>query len=130
MRNMKALVVDDSKVGRLTMQKKLEAFGVGVDLAESGLEALNYLEHHRPDVIFMDHVMPELDGFEATRRIKAAPPPATSRSSSVVRTIRRALATRAPSGPWMPSPSPLPMTRSSGSWSCCIKPPLRRPQQM
>ena len=73
MRNMKALVVDDSNVGRLTMQKKLEAFGVGVDLAESGLEALNYLEHHRPDVIFMDHVMPELDGFEATRRIKAGP---------------------------------------------------------
>ena len=73
MRNMKALVVDDSKVGRLTMQKKLEAFGVGVHLAESGLEALNYLEQHRPDMIFMDHMMPDLDGFEATRRIKAAP---------------------------------------------------------
>lgn len=73
MRNMKALVVDDSKVGRLTMQRKLEAFGIGVDLAESGLEALNYLERHRPDVIFMDHMMPDLDGFEATRRIKAAP---------------------------------------------------------
>lgn len=73
MRNMKALVVDDSKVGRLTMQKKLEAFGVGVDLAESGLEALNYLERNRPDMIFMDHMMPDLDGFEATRRIKAAP---------------------------------------------------------
>ena len=73
MRNMKALVVDDSKVVRLTMQKKLEALGVGVDLAGSGLEALNYLEQHRPDVIFMDHMMPELDGFEATRRIKAAP---------------------------------------------------------
>lgn len=72
MRNMKALVVDDSKVGRLTMQRKLEAFGIGVDLAESGLEALNYLERHRPDVIFMDHMMPDLDGFEATRRIKAA----------------------------------------------------------
>lgn len=73
MRNMKALVVDDSKVGRLTMQKKLEAFGVGVDLAESGLKALNYLERNRPDIIFMDHMMPDLDGFEATRRIKAAP---------------------------------------------------------
>ncbi|MGQ9686006.1 MAG: response regulator [Thiobacillaceae bacterium] len=73
MRKMKALVVDDSKVGRLTMQKKLEAFGVGVDLAESGLEALNYLERNRPDMIFMDHMMPDLDGFETTRRIKAAP---------------------------------------------------------
>ena len=73
MQNMKALVVDDSKVGRLTMQKKLEAFGIGVDLAESGLEALQYLERNRPDMIFMDHMMPDLDGFEATRRIKASP---------------------------------------------------------
>lgn len=73
MQNMRALVVDDSKVGRLTMQKKLESFGIGVDVAESGLEALSYLERHRPDVIFMDHMMPELDGFEATRRIKSTP---------------------------------------------------------
>lgn len=73
MRNLKALVVDDSKVGRLTMQKKLEAFGVGVDLAESGQEALSYLERQRPDMIFMDHMMPDLDGFETTRRIKAVP---------------------------------------------------------
>ncbi|MFN3595053.1 MAG: response regulator, partial [Thiobacillaceae bacterium] len=71
--NMRALVVDDSKVGRLTMQKKLEAFGIGVDLAESGLEALSYLERRRPDMIFMDHMMPGLDGFEATRRIKSSP---------------------------------------------------------
>lgn len=73
MSSRRALVVDDSKVGRLTMQKKLETFGVGVDLAESGLEALAYLERHRPDMIFMDHMMPDLDGFEATRRIKAVP---------------------------------------------------------
>jgi CheY-like chemotaxis protein len=73
MSSMKALVVDDSKVGRLTMQKKLEAFGVEVDLAESGLQALEYLERRRPDVIFMDHMMPDLDGFETTRRIKASP---------------------------------------------------------
>lgn len=73
MQNMRALVVDDSKVGRLTMQKKLESLGISVDLAESGLEALSYLERCRPDLIFMDHMMPELDGFEATRRIKSAP---------------------------------------------------------
>lgn len=73
MSSKRALVVDDSKVGRLTMQKKLETFGIGVDLAESGLEALTYLERHRPDMIFMDHMMPDLDGFEATRRIKASP---------------------------------------------------------
>ncbi len=69
----KALVVDDSKVGRLTMRKKLETLGIGVDLAESGIEALDYLQRQRPDMIFMDHMMPGLDGLEATRRIKASP---------------------------------------------------------
>ncbi len=69
----RALVVDDSKVGRVTMQKKLEALGVMVDLVESAPDALDYLAQQRPDVIFMDHLMPEMDGFEATRRIKSAP---------------------------------------------------------
>jgi len=73
MQDMRALVVDDSKVGRLTMMKKLEAIGVKVDLAESGQHALDYLAQHRPDMIFMDHMMPEMDGFEVTRRIKASP---------------------------------------------------------
>ena len=73
MSNKRALVVDDSKVGRLTMKKKLEAIGVVVDMMESAPEALDYLTQHRPDIIFMDHMMPEMDGFEATRRIKSAP---------------------------------------------------------
>jgi CheY-like chemotaxis protein len=73
MQDVRALVVDDSKVGRLTMMKKLEAIGVKVDLAESGQHALDYLAQHRPDMIFMDHMMPEMDGFEVTRRIKASP---------------------------------------------------------
>jgi two-component system cell cycle response regulator len=72
MANKRALVVDDSKVGRLTMKKRLEAIGVVVDLAESGSEAMDYLAQRRPDVIFMDHLMPEMDGFEATRRIKSS----------------------------------------------------------
>jgi len=73
MHDLRALVVDDSKVGRLTMLKKLEAMGVKVDLAESGQQALDYLARQRPDVIFMDHMMPDMDGFEVTRRIKASP---------------------------------------------------------
>lgn len=73
MNDQRALVVDDSKVGRLTMMKKLEAIGLKVDLVESGREALEYLNHQRPDMIFMDHMMPDMDGFETTRRIKAMP---------------------------------------------------------
>lgn len=73
MNEQRALVVDDSKVGRLTMMKKLEAMGLKVDLVESGRQALDYLAQHRPDVIFMDHMMPDMDGFETTQRIKADP---------------------------------------------------------
>jgi CheY-like chemotaxis protein len=73
MQEQRALVVDDSKVGRLTMMKKLEAIGMKVELAESGQQALDYLARQQPDMIFMDHMMPELDGFEVTRRIKASP---------------------------------------------------------
>ncbi len=73
MAKLHALVVDDSKVGRLTMQKRLEAVGMQVDMTESGQQALDYLAHPRPDLIFMDHMMPDMDGFEVTRRIKATP---------------------------------------------------------
>ena len=73
MHDLHALVVDDSKVGRLTMLKKLEPLGIRVDMVESGQEALDFLERGRPDLIFMDHMMPDLDGFEVTRRIKASP---------------------------------------------------------
>jgi two-component system cell cycle response regulator len=73
MHDLRALVVDDSKVGRLTMLRKLETLGIRVDMAESGHQALESLEQSRPDLIFMDHMMPDMDGFEVTRRIKASP---------------------------------------------------------
>lgn len=73
MGNKRALVVDDSKVGRLTMKKRLEAIGAVVDLVESGEEALDYLAQSRPDMIFMDHMMPGEDGFVVTQKIRANP---------------------------------------------------------
>lgn len=72
MHELRALVVDDSKLGRITMMRKLESMGIRADLAESGGEALEYLARSRPDLIFMDHMMPDMDGFEVTRRIKAS----------------------------------------------------------
>ena len=65
----KALVVDDSKVVQFKLKRMLEARGMAVDTAASGLEALNYLKNHAPHVIFMDCMMPDMDGYEATRRI-------------------------------------------------------------
>ena len=85
MQNLLALVVDDSKVGRLTMMKKLEAMGLKVELAESGPQALDYLSRQHPDLIFMDHMMPEMDGFEVTRRLKADP--ATREIPVIIKTL-------------------------------------------
>lgn len=72
-----ALVVDDSKAARLVLRRMLEKYGLRVDTVESGAEALEYLRQHRPDVVFMDHMMPGMDGFEAVRAIKDNPDTAT-----------------------------------------------------
>lgn len=66
-----ALVVDDSKSARFSLKKLLQKQGVKCDFAESAGDALNFLETNKPDVIFMDHLMPGMDGFEATKAIKA-----------------------------------------------------------
>ncbi|MCB1844660.1 MAG: response regulator, partial [Halioglobus sp.] len=51
----------------------LETYDLAVDTTESAEAALDYLNHHRPDVIFMDHLMPGMDGFEAVTAIKKNP---------------------------------------------------------
>src|SRR5690606_18711585 len=55
----------------------LETHALDVDTAESAEAALEYLNSHRPDVIFMDHLMPGMDGFEAVSAIKNNPATAT-----------------------------------------------------
>ena len=66
----RALVVDDSKSARIVLSRMLEKYGLEVDSAESAEQALEYLKEHRPDVIFMDHMMPGMDGLQAVQRIK------------------------------------------------------------
>jgi len=69
----RALVVDDSKSARVVLSRMLEKYGIEVDSAESAESALEYLKDCRPDVIFMDHLMPGMDGLQAVREIKAKP---------------------------------------------------------
>ncbi len=69
----RALVVDDSKSARVVLSRMLEKYGIEVDSADSAEAALEYLREHRPDVIFMDHLMPGMDGLQAVREIKANP---------------------------------------------------------
>lgn len=72
-----ALLVDDSKSARFALRKLLERNGLRVDIAENAEQALDYLNDNRPDVIFMDHFMPGMDGFEAVKIIKNQPATAT-----------------------------------------------------
>ena len=76
-RQKRVLVVDDSKSARLVLRRMLEKHGLIVDTVESATEALEYLIVYRPDAIFMDHMMPGMDGFEAVRAIKGNPQTAT-----------------------------------------------------
>lgn len=72
-----ALIVDDSRTAREALRRMLEAHELRVDAAESAEKALEFLATHRPDVIFMDHMMPGMDGFQAVKAIKENPATAT-----------------------------------------------------
>jgi len=65
-----ALIVDDSKSARLVLKRLLNDLDLVVDTVESATDAMDYLKDHTPDVIFMDHMMPGMDGFEAVKHIK------------------------------------------------------------
>lgn len=73
----RALIVDDSKSARLFLARILEKYEIDVDNAENAEAAIEYLTSHRPDVIFMDHLMPGMDGFQAVQAIKNNPLTAT-----------------------------------------------------
>lgn len=72
-----ALIVDDSRTSRAVLQRILETHELYVDHADSAESALDYLNENRPDVIFMDHQMPGMDGLEAVSTIKQDPETAT-----------------------------------------------------
>jgi len=66
----KALVVDDEPTNRLILQAHLSKNGYDIILAVNGIEAIDKFKEESPDIIFMDVMMPEMDGYEATKQIK------------------------------------------------------------
>lgn len=68
-----ALVVDDSRLARLALTRALEKHGLHVEQVGSAAEAFEFLRGRRPDVVFMDVTMPEMDGFTAAGRITRDP---------------------------------------------------------
>src|SRR6202451_2383633 len=73
----RALVVDDSRSARAFLTRILERYELAVDAVESAEQAIEFLTIQRPDVIFMDHLMPGMDGFQALQAIKSNPRTAT-----------------------------------------------------
>jgi len=72
-----ALIVDDSRTARQALGEMLTANHLRVETAGTAEEALDYLSRSRPDVIFMDHMMPGMDGLQAVKAIKTNPATAT-----------------------------------------------------
>ena len=73
MARKRALVVDDSKSARVILSRMLEKYDIEVEMAESAEQAIAYLNGNRPDAIFMDHLMPGMDGLQAVQAIKSNP---------------------------------------------------------
>jgi len=65
----KALVAEDNIINQKLIKKTLEDFGLEVDLADNGLEAIEKFKKNRYDIIFMDIQMPVKDGIEALQEI-------------------------------------------------------------
>ena len=67
------LVVEDQVDNQRILRDLLTSVGYEIILAENGMDALTAATAERPDLILMDIQLPLLDGYEATRRIKADP---------------------------------------------------------
>lgn len=64
------LIVDDNAMNLKVAEVLLEPLGMQIDVAESGMAALNMIKEKHYDLIFMDHMMPVMDGIETTRIIR------------------------------------------------------------
>jgi len=68
------LVIEDEPANIQTLSTLLKERGHQINIATNGRQALEVLERIRPDLILLDIMMPEMDGFETCRRIKASAP--------------------------------------------------------
>ncbi len=71
---IKALVVDDALSVRKSMEIQLGLFGMEIDFAETGEEAIEYIQKNVYDIIFLDLMLPGIDGYKVCKEIKSNKP--------------------------------------------------------
>jgi CheY-like chemotaxis protein len=69
----KILLVEDNELNRDMLSRRLERRGFQVLIAVDGAQGVAMAQSEAPDLVLMDMSLPEVDGWEATRRLKAAP---------------------------------------------------------
>ncbi len=73
LKGIKVMIIDDSSTIRKSAEMFLKSSGCEVILAEDGFEAMHKIVDNQPDIIFIDIVMPRLDGYQACMLIKKNP---------------------------------------------------------
>ena len=72
LRGLRALIVDDEPMNLMAAQELFRDYEMYTDIAASGKEAVEKYKKNDYDIVFMDHMMPEMDGVEAMKLIRAA----------------------------------------------------------
>ena len=65
------LIADDEEVLRILLVEALKPHDYEIDIVENGVEAISHIDRRSYDLIISDYMMPEMDGLELTRRIRA-----------------------------------------------------------
>ncbi len=89
-RPCKILLVDDVDINLAMLEIFLAPAGFDISIASNGREAVRQFRDFKPDIVFMDLIMPDMDGFEATREIKALDPdtPVIALTASIVDNVK------------------------------------------
>ncbi len=94
-KGLKVLVADDAEVNREVADAALRRLGIVPDFVEDGRQAVNAVLKTRYDLVLMDGSMPELDGFDATREIRAAEADGTRERTPIVALTAHVIGTAA-----------------------------------